>query len=137
MSLWDKRFLRLAEHISTWSKDPSTKVGAVIADPAHRIISVGFNGFPKYVKDDNRLDDREIKYKIILHAEENAILFARQSLLGCTIYIWPFKPCAQCASKIIQSDITRVVAPQEYPDRWKADIKLGEQLFKEAGIICD
>lgn len=137
ISSWDERFLNLAKHISDWSKDPSTKCGAVITSDK-RIISLGFNGFPMGVKDRiDRLQTREIKYKMILHAEENAIIFSTQSLSGCTIYTWPFPPCANCASKIIQSGITRVVSPTpsgDLLDRWESSLTLSEEMYSEVGI---
>ena len=78
---WDLRLLGLAKHVAEWSKDPSTKVGAVIADQKHRVLSLGFNGFARGVKDlAQRLDDRETKYDMIIHAERNAILFANASV---------------------------------------------------------
>ena len=82
---WDKRFLDLSQLISSWSKDPSTKVGAVVVDDDRRVISLGYNGFPRGVSDDERLDNRESKYKIVTHAEANALLFASESLKGYTI----------------------------------------------------
>ena len=63
---WDLRFLEMARNAASWSKDPSTKVGAIIVDDDKRVISVGYNGFPKGVRDDERLDDRQEKYKIIV-----------------------------------------------------------------------
>ena len=133
--------MELAKHIATWSKDPSTQVGAVIVDKNNRVVSLGFNGLPKGVHDTpKRLNDRELKHKIIIHAERNAIIFSRRSLNGCTIYTWPFSPCATCAGMIIQSGITRVVSPQCSPDlkeRWGKDLKLAKQLFSEAGVKVD
>ena len=99
---WDIRFLDMAQLVSTWSKDPSTKVGAVIVDPNNRVVSVGYNGFAKGVSDDNRLDNRETKYKMIVHAECNALIFAQRPLTECAIYTYPFMPCPKCASMIIQ-----------------------------------
>jgi len=79
--MWHLRFLDLAKHISNWSKDPSTKVGAVIFDSDKRIISVGYNGFPKNISDDpEKYLNREIKYQMVVHAEINAILFAQRNL---------------------------------------------------------
>lgn len=93
---WDLRFLRLSQCISTFSKDPSTKVGAVIVRPDKTIASMGFNGFPKKLKDDARYNDREVKYSLIVHGEINAILFAKESLTGYTLYTYPFMPyCAE------------------------------------------
>lgn len=131
--IWDRRFLQLAELISSWSKDPSTKVGAVITN-GNKIISLGYNGFPSKIEDDSRLLNREEKYKIIIHAERNAILFANQSLDNCTIYTYPFMPCSSCASLIIQSGINRVVSYGTIPERWKESFDLSKNLLKEARI---
>lgn len=132
---WDRRFLELAQLISSWSLDPSTKVGAVIVDEKRRIISAGYNGLPIGVEDTyERLNNRELKYKLIVHAERNALLFAERSVKGCVIYTWPFMPCATCASMIIQSGVTRVVAPYSDNPRWVEDFKLAEELFLEAGV---
>lgn len=131
---WDYRFLDLAELVSGWSKDPSTKVGAVISDKNNRIVSIGYNGFPQNIHDDNRLENRETKYKIIIHGEMNAILFANKSLQFCTLYTYPFMPCPRCASTIIQTGIHRVVSYNIMPDRWKNEFELSQFLFKEAGI---
>jgi len=134
---WDARFLRLAQHVADWSKDPSTKVGAVLARGKF-IISLGYNGFPPGVEDlPERLNSREVKYKMTLHAEENAILTARQDLTGCTMYTWPMQPCAPCTAKIIQAGIKRIVAPppsEDHLSRWGEDFKLSQEMRQEAGI---
>lgn len=135
---WDKRFVELARHISTWSKDPSTQTGAVITDSYGRVISVGYNGFSKGVEDTpERLNNREIKYKIIVHCERNALLFAERSLKGCTLYTWPFMSCSTCAAMVIQAGITRCVAPWSDNPRWKDDFELSQQLFKEAEVTVE
>lgn len=135
---WDKRFLGLAKLVGSWSKDPSTKVGAVITDYNNRVLSIGFNGFPQGVKDcEKRLLDREQKYDIIVHAEANALMFANTSLEGCTIYTWPFEPCSRCAGLIIQSGITRVVSVINSDQRWEKNFTLARQLFDESGIILE
>lgn len=143
---WDRRFLALAEHVAQWSKDPSTQVGAVIVDPDNRVVSLGYNGFPRGVLDTpERLADRELKYRIVLHAERNAILFARRSVAGCTLCTWPFPTCAPCSAEAVQAGITRVVAPgPDFPGlpgdihdkwaRWAADIKLAKEIYAEAGV---
>jgi dCMP deaminase len=128
LSSWDKRFLELAELVSSWSKDPSTKVGAVIVDNQNIIVSVGFNGFPKGIKDNDRLNHRDSKYQIIVHAENNALMFAKRPLDGCTIYTYPFMPCPRCAGMIIQSGIKRVVYQNGYRD------DSGLQFLIKAGI---
>jgi dCMP deaminase len=104
---WDRRFLELAHVVSKWSKD-RTKVGAVIVD-RRRVVSLGFNGFPAGVEDLPELyEDRDTKLLMIVHAETNAIVSARELLSGCTIYT-SFPPCAGCAGNIIQAGIKRVV----------------------------
>ncbi len=137
---WDKRFLELARFIATWSKDPSTKTGAVITD-GRRVVSLGFNGFPRGVKDTPvRYSNRDLKYKMIVHAERNAILFARQNISACTLYVWPFMPCTICAADIIQSGIVRCVAPPCPPEklkRWHADLDIARTMFRESGVQLD
>ncbi len=134
---WDTKFLDLAEHISEWSKDPSTKVGAVIVDQNRRIISTGYNGFPVGIMDSfDRYSNRNIKYEMIIHAEANAILFAKQDLHGMAIYTTPLQPCSRCASLIIQSGIKKVVSysSSEENPRWKDNFALAKELFEEAEV---
>ena len=136
--MWNKRFLGLATYVASWSKDPSTKVGAVIADENKRIVSLGFNGFARNVKDDDRLNDRNIKYAMVLHAEENAILFAKRDLSGCNLYVSGLPPCSHCASLIVQCGIKHVYAwKQEIPERWQESVALTEKIFEEAGVTLD
>mgnify|MGYP005712689571 FL=1 len=118
---WDIRFLKLATHISEWSKDPSTKVGCVVVGPDREIRSTGFNGFPRGIQDsDDRLTNRDLKYPLICHAEENAIMHAARiglALKGCTAYVtWP--PCTRCARSLIQAGVSEIVIPSglEIPD---------------------
>jgi dCMP deaminase len=135
MTDWNDRFLNLAEHIANWSKDPSTKVGAVIVDDSRRIVSTGYNGFPRGVEDsDLRLQQREIKYEMIVHGEINAIVFANQNLQGCTLYTWPFMPCSRCAGIVIQSGIKTVVTLLNDNPRWQDSFRLTEKMFAEAGV---
>lgn len=135
---WDERFLALAEHIAGWSKDPSTKVGAVITRPDRTISSVGYNGLPRYVNDgEERLTCRETKYEMIVHAEANAILHANERPVGYTIYTWPFQPCSRCAGLIIQAGLKRVVAPAYEGDRWTENFTLAAQMLAEAHVRLD
>jgi dCMP deaminase len=134
---WDNRFLDMAKLVSTWSKDPSTKVGAVIVDPSNRLVSVGYNGFPKDITDNERLLDRGKKYDIIVHAEVNSILFSNKTLKGCTMYTWPFQPCPRCAGLIIQSGIRRVVSVDNKNPRWVEDFVTAKQLLLEASVRLD
>lgn len=134
LSKWHYRFLNLAKHISEWSQDPSTKVGAVIVDNKKRIVSIGYNGFPVGIQDDARLNIRDIKYKMIVHAERNALLFANKSLDDCILYTYPFMPCSACAGMIIQSGIKHVISYVNNNERWAEDFKISEQMFEEAGL---
>lgn len=136
---WDHRFLALAEHVAQWSKDPSTKTGAVIVGPDNEVVSLGYNGLPRGVVDsDGRLIVREIKYKMIVHCERNAIILARRDLRGCRLYTWPFMSCAVCAAMVIQSGIAECVAPEvpeHLRERWAADCALALEMFNEAGVL--
>ena len=136
---WDEYFMGLARAVALKSKDPSTQVGAVIADSDHRVVSVGYNGPPRGT-DDNAITSRDIKLLRTLHAEENAILFAgaRGGLAGCTLYC-THHPCAHCAAVIIQSGITTVVYPtgeagSAFDMRWNDNIAEARRMFHEAGI---
>ena len=140
MSKWDKRFLDLAKQISTWSKDPSTQVGCVVVGPDREIRSTGFNGLPRGIEDTGeRLNNREIKYPMICHAEENAIMHAARtgiSLKNCIAYVtWP--PCTRCARSLIQAGISEIVYPSEVviPDRWEADFDMSLDMFKESKTL--
>lgn len=135
---WDEHFLGLAKYVSTASKDPSTQVGAVIVDNKRRIVSVGFNGLPRGVSDtDERLNDRELKYKMVVHAEVNAIIFAHRDLTDCVLYTWPFLTCSNCASIVVQTGIVRCVAPATNNPRWKENINLAVSILAEANIVVD
>ena len=138
-SNWDLRFIGLAQHISTWSKDPSTKVGCVVVGEDREIRSTGFNGFPRGINDDEeRLTDREKKYPLICHAEENAIMHAARigvSLKDSTAYVtWP--PCSRCARSLIQAGIREIVYPEtgKIPERWIEDFTISDSMLNEAGV---
>lgn len=135
---WDQRFMAVAQLVATWSKDPSTKVGAHIVQTDRTPVSYGYNGFPRNVHDtDDRYANRELKYKLVVHAERNAILNAHgQDLRGTIIYVTAF-PCTVCAQEIIQAGISMVIAPEptgEFLTRWMEDIHLAKQMFKEAEV---
>lgn len=136
---WDQRFLKLAGHIAGWSKDPSTQVGCVVVGEDREIRSTGFNGFPRGIADDaERLGDRDQKYPLICHAEENAIMHAARiglSLKGCTAYVtWP--PCTRCARSLIQAGVVEVVYPADssVPERWQEDFEMSTAMMDEAGV---
>ena len=127
----------MAKHVSKLSKDPSTKVGAVIFDDKRRLVSAGYNGLPRGVNDTpERLRDRETKYKMILHAERNAMAFATAPLEGATLFC-THPCCTQCAAQVIQMGIKHVCWPtpdKAFAIRWAEDIKLSMEMFNEAGV---
>ncbi|MES9835140.1 MAG: dCMP deaminase family protein [Candidatus Thiodiazotropha sp.] len=136
MTKWDTRFLGLAAYISAWSKDPSSQVGAVITD-GNRIVSLGYNGFAAGVEDkQERLDDRDCKLNLTIHAEENAMIFAKRGLADCTVYV-THPPCPRCASKLIQEEVARIVyitPSEDFLSRWADDIRLSNEMYREAGV---
>lgn len=135
---WDLRFLNVCKHIASWSKDPSTKCGAVIVAPDKIVVSMGYNGFPRHIEDnEHRLENRGIKYELTVHAEMNAIINVPCSVYGYSLYCYPFCPCANCTKHIIQVGIARVVTVEPSKDiitRWESDIILSRGLFGEASV---
>lgn len=133
---WDIRFFRLAKSVQSWSKDPSTKVGAVIVKDK-KIIATGYNGIPSLIKDDSRILNRDWKLLTTIHAEHNALLNAAKNgsrVANSTIYVTMF-PCSNCSSAIIQSGISRVVCPnEEWPERWISNFEQSRLLLYEANI---
>jgi len=138
---WDLKYLNLARNIKTWSKDPSRKIGAVIIGSNNQIVSCGYNGFPRGIEDlPERLNNREIKYKYIVHAEANAIYNALENgaqLRNCTIYVSGLPVCHECAKAIIQCGIKRVVSDTLPNDNWTESGNLAIEMFKEADIEVD
>lgn len=136
---FDELFMRMAYLVATKSKDPSSKMGAVLVKN-NRVISTGFNGFPEGVDDlEDRYKDRDLKYKFVVHAEDNAILSAARfgmSTLHSVLYV-PSLPCHDCMKSIIQSGISEVVIHSQWPTlpNWKEQFKITEILKKESGVI--
>jgi len=141
MDKWDIRYLNLAKEVSTWSKDPSTQVGA-IAVLQGSVLAQGYNGFPRGIDDStDKYMNREIKYQQVVHAEMNCIFNAALngvSLYGSTLYIYPLPACHECAKGIIQCGIERVVSPCFEDDltqkRWEKSCSTTFDMFEEAGI---
>jgi dCMP deaminase len=141
---WKTAFLRMASEQAALSKDPSTKVGAVIVDSdTRKLVSTGFNGFAHGVDDsDERLNDRDVKYPLTIHAEVNAICFAGDRVGGTTMFTTR-PPCVHCASLIAQTKlfsppgIVKVVSiepPEEFIERWNDSLELASRVLDEAGI---
>jgi dCMP deaminase len=141
---WDRRFLEFAQHISNWSLDPSTKVGAVLVNDLKQVVGMGYNGFARGIADTNeRLNDRETKYKLVVHAEINAIIQAGHAARGSVLYVYPsfmIPPiCHDCCKAAIQAGIVGIVGYQ--PDetdprvqRWKDSIAVSKGMWEEVGL---
>ena len=134
---WDRRFLELGRVVSTWSKDPSTKCGAVIVDSHRRVIGLGYNGYPRGMDDSISLGHRETKLDRTVHCEMNAILNSSSSTMGATLYTHPFLSCNRCAVHMIQAGIQRAVAhslPPHLEDRWEDSVKKTLAYYDEAKV---
>ncbi len=146
LTKWHIRFIELAKHIASWSKDRSTKVGAVAIGPNREICSVGYNGFPRGVDDDiEERHERPAKYSWTEHSERNCIYNASRigvSLDGCELYCTHF-PCPDCARGIIQSGITTVFYPEDssedargFRERSYESHKISLEMFISSGVNC-
>jgi dCMP deaminase len=139
---WNEYFIQKAELTAKKSKDPSTQTGVVIVGPGHVELSTGYNGFPRGVLDDDRYEDRPVKYTLISHAERNAIYNAARvgiSLMDSAMYT-SFGPvtCHECAKAIIQAGIKvfigRVMEGEFGGGRWAESIQAGTAMLREAGV---
>ena len=140
---WDEYFFGMAKYVSTKSKDRSTKVGCVVVGPSHEIRTTGYNGFPRYMNDDNdHRHERPAKYLYTEHAERNAIYNAARNgikLDGCTMYITSF-PCADCVRGIIQTGIDKVVTPDFSNQTTRIPLEnyeVAKEMLYEAGVIVE
>jgi dCMP deaminase len=113
---WYRRYLAMAKLIASWSKDPKHQVGCVLVDECNRIISTGYNGYPRGLDNLNKQN----RLAMTIHAEENAMLQANQSPI--TAYIWPTLPCSNCMAKLAQIGIQRVVSKQEASAKWRPEL---------------
>ena len=136
---WDEYFMGVAQLAARRSKDPNTQVGACIVSEDNKILSMGYNGFPRGCSDDefpwgkeHQDDDPyNAKYFYSTHSELNAILNYRGgSLEGSKLYVTLF-PCNECAKAIIQSGIVKVVYEREYYSS-----EASKRMFEEAGVEC-
>jgi dCMP deaminase len=138
---WDNRFMEMAQVISTWSKDPSSQIGAVVVNDERRILATGYNGFPKGIADtEERLNNKEEKYSRIIHAEMNALmnaLYSGVSLKDSTLYVYGLPVCSSCAKCVIQAGVKRVVIPTIKTNKanWQAVWELeSAPMFAESGV---
>lgn len=136
---WDQRYLKLAEEVASWSKDPSRKIGAVAVGTKGQVLAQGYNGFPRGINDsEERYNDRERKYGLVVHAEMNVIYNATYngvSLDGATLYVTGLPVCSDCAKGIIQVGIKRVVMKyMVIPSTWIDSWNKTQEMFNETSI---
>ena len=144
MTDWDARWMRLAAEVASWSKDPATKIGCVAVGGERRLLTTGYNGFPRGVNDDiPQRHDRPLKYLLTEHAERNGIYNAARNgvdLYNSAMYVTHY-PCADCARGIIQAGILEVIVPQATEEdisgfgaRWAESHAAARLMFREAGV---
>lgn len=134
MTRWPRRFLDLAAHIASWSKDPSTQVGAVAINDARAIVETGYNGIPRGVDDLPERMERPDKYIWTAHAEENLVAHAaRERLEGTTVYV-THMCCASCTRMLINAGVKRVVVGGGKTSMPKEQFEAALQMFCEAGV---
>jgi dCMP deaminase len=136
---WVNKYIDLAKHVSLWSKDPSTKIGCVAVGNRGQILSQGYNGFPRGIRDDHRLDDREMKYKYVVHAEMNCIYNATLNgvgLDGADLYVYGLPVCSECAKGVIQVGVKRVFMcyPTSISQKWRESMMTSLEMFREARV---
>ena len=139
---WDHRYLEVARVVGTWSKDPSTQIGAVAVGLKGQILAQGYNGFARGIFDDiDRYEDRPTKYKYIVHAEQNLIYNATYngvSLDRSILYVTGLPVCSECAKGVIQVGIQRVVMPKDSDIKgWGDSWELSASMFREAGVLYE
>lgn len=136
---WDEWFMRMVYLLSSKSKDPSSKIGAVLTKE-NQIISTGYNGFPTGVSDDiDRYNERLTKYKYVVHAEHNTILAAAKFGISTnqSILYTNQMPCNECTKAIIQAGIHQVVIHKQWPEinkNWKESEEITKIMCKESGV---
>lgn len=134
MGRWEARFLEMARLVAGWSKDPSTKVGAVAVGTARQVLETGFNGLPRGVRDLASRMGRPDKYLWTSHAEENLVAHAaRQVLEGSTVYVTHLC-CNVCARMLINAGVSRVVCDDGRTSMPKEVFETARLMFKEAGV---
>lgn len=135
---WDTYFMNIVDTVKEKSKDPNTKIGAVIVGSDNEIRSVGYNGFPRGLDDSVKSRyERPKKYFYTEHAERNAIYNAVRTgthLKDCRMYTDSI-PCADCARAIIQSGIKEVIVKTiDINERWSESCNISMEMFEECGI---
>lgn len=138
---WDEYFIGVAKLSARRSKDPNTQVGACIVSEDNKILSMGYNGFPRGCSDEDfpwgkefvLTDPYNAKYLYSTHSELNAILNYRGgSLEGSKIYVTLF-PCNECAKAIIQAGIKTIIYEE---DKYASSpsVRASKRMLNAAGV---
>lgn len=131
---WQERFLGLARSIAQWSKDPTTKVGAVAIAPSKQILETGFNGLPRGVQDLPDRMERPAKYIWTAHAEENLVAHAARKVLeGSTVYVTHLC-CNACARMLVNAGVAKVVVGDGETSMPPELFDAALTMFREAGV---
>jgi len=135
---WHEYYLQIAGIAAKKSKDPSSQVGCVIVDSNNKIVSTGFNGFVAGCDEDQMTYDRPMKYNLIIHAEMNALMFANQSVKGCTVYV-THHPCDNCFKHLLQAGIEKIYyESKSVLERFSQDqLEAIDRLQKATGVTIE
>lgn len=136
-SKWTTRFLQLARSVASWSKDPTTQVGAVAVGTTRRVLETGYNGPPAGVEDLEARFQRPAKYLWTTHAEANLVAAAAQHRLsGSTVYVTHLC-CAQCAALLVNSGVARIVCGTGVTSMAPEQFEVAMRMMEEAGVVLD
>jgi len=137
---WAWRYMKMADLVATWSKDPDRQVGAIAVGNKGQILSQGYNGFPRDVKDDDRLNTRD-KLKFMVHAEANLIyntMYNGGNLFGVSVFISGLPPCLECAKSLIQVGVKDIYVQAQQLDNisqnWAENLERSRLLLLEAKV---
>ena len=136
---WDLRYLQLAKTIASWSKDPSSQIGAIAVGAKGQVLAQGYNGFPRGMVDSpQHYKNKTVKYARIVHAEMNMIFnasFNGGCLNGSSVYVSGLPTCSDCAKGLIQVGVKELIMPQQkIEDRWYDSWQRSKEYYKEAGL---
>ena len=135
MKSWTNKFLEVARTVAGWSKDPSTKVGAVAVDKSNRIMESGYNGLPRKVRDLPERMERPAKYLWTSHAEENLVASAaRDRLEGTTVYCTNL-PCCRCARLLINAGVSKIIYAPGTTSMDPVEFEIAKKMFEEADVV--
>lgn len=129
---WDNYHLTIAESIAQNSKDPSRKVGCVIVDENNAIVSTGYNGMVQGADESKLSWERPMKYHFVVHAEANALIYAKRNLENCTAYVTD-APCDNCLKLLLQAKVRTIV----YTSAWIMQNRSSDEQKRAVKALID